>query len=197
MNNTLNSSRGGEENCLTLLYTGKAKRGKTKAIPADYLLATALKRLVDELHQRKISPEHVGDLVVGSIAAPIQMIRVAGLKAGLPVKIPVKKVDRLCSSGLQAVADVAASIRQGDCEIAIAAGVESMSTYTRVPVTKDPEAVKDPIMSGAYLPMVVSLFLVFLYRLFSLSLSLLLHIHIHHNTYTTTHTYGIYLGRYQ
>jgi len=95
----------------------------------------------------------VGDVVVGGIMATIGQLRSATLLAGFPVSVPVKKVDRLCSSGnrllysawcvcicpfvyermsgfagLQAVADVAMAIHGGLYDCAIAAGVESMST---------------------------------------------------------------------
>jgi 3-oxoadipyl-CoA thiolase len=51
----------------------------------------------------------------------------AGLLAGLPVEVPGTTVNRLCGSGLDAVALAARSIRAGDCALMIAGGVESMS----------------------------------------------------------------------
>jgi acetyl-CoA C-acetyltransferase len=53
--------------------------------------------------------------------------RMAGLLAGLPVEVPGTTVNRLCGSGLDAVALAARSIRAGDCALMIAGGVESMS----------------------------------------------------------------------
>ncbi|CAL2280294.1 unnamed protein product [Prunus armeniaca] len=44
-----------------------------------------------------------------------------------PDTVPIRTVNRQCSSGLQAVADVAASIKAGFYEIGVAAGLESMS----------------------------------------------------------------------
>lgn len=70
----------------------------------------------------------MGDIVVGGIAATIGHLRAAAFLAGFPASVPVKKVDRLCSSGLQAVADAALGISGGLYHCAIAAGVESMST---------------------------------------------------------------------
>jgi 3-oxoadipyl-CoA thiolase len=49
------------------------------------------------------------------------------LLAGLPVDVPASTVNRLCGSGLNAVANVAAAIKCGDAELTIAGGVESMS----------------------------------------------------------------------
>jgi len=51
----------------------------------------------------------------------------AALYAGIPDTVPLKTVNRQCSSGLQAVADVAAAIKAGLYDIGIAAGLESMT----------------------------------------------------------------------
>jgi acetyl-CoA acyltransferase 1 len=51
----------------------------------------------------------------------------AALYAGFPDTVPLKTVNRQCSSGLQAVADVAAAIKAGLYDIGIAAGLESMT----------------------------------------------------------------------
>ncbi|MBV8207808.1 MAG: 3-oxoadipyl-CoA thiolase [Acidobacteria bacterium] len=53
--------------------------------------------------------------------------RMAALLAGLPVSVPAFTANRLCASGLQAVASAAQAIAAGEIEIAIAGGVESMS----------------------------------------------------------------------
>ena len=53
--------------------------------------------------------------------------RMAGLLAGLPVDVPGVTLNRLCGSGLDAVAGAARMIRTGEAELVIAGGVESMS----------------------------------------------------------------------
>ena len=58
------------------------------------------------------------------------MARMAALLAGLPIEVPGQTVNRLCGSGLQAVASAAQAIRAGEGEVFIAGGVESM---TRAP----------------------------------------------------------------
>jgi 3-oxoadipyl-CoA thiolase len=58
--------------------------------------------------------------------------RMALLIAGLSYEIPAVTVNRLCGSGLEAVADAARMIATGEAEVAIAGGVESM---TRAPFT--------------------------------------------------------------
>jgi acetyl-CoA acetyltransferase family protein len=54
----------------------------------------------------------------------------AALLAGLPVGVPGQTVNRLCGSGLQAVASAAHAVRAGEGDLLIAGGVESM---TRAP----------------------------------------------------------------
>jgi 3-oxoadipyl-CoA thiolase len=53
--------------------------------------------------------------------------RMAVLLAGLPVEVPGTTVNRLCASGLDALAYAARSIVAGDADLVIAGGVESMS----------------------------------------------------------------------
>ncbi|KAJ1693943.1 hypothetical protein LUZ63_010641 [Rhynchospora breviuscula] len=107
----------------------KAKRGGFKDTLPEDLLAPVLKALIDKT---KINPSEVGDIVVGTVLAPgsqraIQC-RMAAFYAGFPDTVPLRTVNRQCSSGLQAVADVAAAIRSGYYKIGIAAGMESMTT---------------------------------------------------------------------
>jgi acetyl-CoA acyltransferase len=53
--------------------------------------------------------------------------RMAALLAGLPIDVPGVTVNRLCGSGLDALAIAARAIRTGEAQLAIAGGVESMS----------------------------------------------------------------------
>jgi acetyl-CoA acyltransferase len=53
--------------------------------------------------------------------------RMASLLAGLPVSVPGATVNRLCGSGLDAVAMAARAIRVGEADLVVAGGVESMS----------------------------------------------------------------------
>ncbi|CAN8265585.1 unnamed protein product [Cochlearia groenlandica] len=106
----------------------KAKRGGFKDTLPDDLLASVLKAVVE---RTSLDPSEVGDIVVGTVIAPgsqrAMECRVAAYFAGFPDTVPIRTVNRQCSSGLQAVADVAASIRAGYYDIGIGAGVESMS----------------------------------------------------------------------
>ncbi|KAF7057361.1 hypothetical protein CFC21_064658, partial [Triticum aestivum] len=106
----------------------KAKRGSFKDTLPEDLLVPVFKALVDKT---KLNPSEVGDIVVGTVLAPGSQraieCRMAALYAGFPDTVRLKTVNRQCSSGLQAVADVAAAIKAGMYDIGIAAGVESMT----------------------------------------------------------------------
>lgn len=106
----------------------KAKRGGFKDTHADDLLAPVLKAVVEKTN---VNPSEIGDIVVGTVLAPgsqrASECRMAAFYAGFPETVPIRTVNRQCSSGLQAVADVAASIRAGFYDIGIGAGLESMT----------------------------------------------------------------------
>ncbi|CAH0491116.1 unnamed protein product [Peronospora farinosa] len=105
----------------------KARRGGFKDTTPDVLLGHVLQAV---LHQAKVDPKLVGDIVVGNVLQPgagAGMARMAQLAAGIPHTVPLHVVNRQCSSGLQAVANVTAAIKAGYYDIGIAAGVECMS----------------------------------------------------------------------
>ena len=99
--------------------------------PVD-LLAHVLRSLVE---RNDIDPAMIDDVVGGCVSQAGQqsmnVTRHAVLAAGFPYTVPATTVDRQCGSSQQAAAFAAASIRSGDCDMAIACGVESMS---RVPM---------------------------------------------------------------
>ncbi|EMS48058.1 3-ketoacyl-CoA thiolase 2, peroxisomal [Triticum urartu] len=106
----------------------KAKRGGFKDTYPEDLLTPVLKAVLDKTG---INPAQIGDVVVGTVLGPGSQraieCRTASLLAGIPETVPVRTVNRQCSSGLQAVADVAAAIKAGFYDIGIGAGLESMS----------------------------------------------------------------------
>ncbi|KAI4346129.1 hypothetical protein L6164_013207 [Bauhinia variegata] len=107
----------------------KSKRGGFKDTYADDLLTPVLKAVIEKTN---LNPNEVGDIVVGTVLAPgsqrASECRMAAFYAGFPETVPVRTVNRQCSSGLQAVADVAAAIRAGFYDIGIGAGLESMTS---------------------------------------------------------------------
>jgi acetyl-CoA C-acetyltransferase len=98
----------------------------------DDLAAHVLRSLV-ERHQ-SVDWATLDDVVLGCANQAGEdnrnVARMAVLLAGLPVEVPGSTVNRLCASGLDAVATAARSIRAGDADLMIAGGVESM---TRAP----------------------------------------------------------------
>ncbi|XP_047311561.1 3-ketoacyl CoA thiolase 1, peroxisomal-like [Impatiens glandulifera] len=106
----------------------KAKRGGFKDTPADDLLAAVLKAVIEKTN---LNPNEVDDIIVGSVLPPGSQraieCRMASFYAGFPETVPIRTVNRQCSSGLQAVADVAAFIKAGFYDIGIGAGLETMT----------------------------------------------------------------------
>ncbi|CAN0897856.1 3-ketoacyl CoA thiolase 1, peroxisomal [Linum grandiflorum] len=106
----------------------RSRRGGFKDTLPDDLLAPVLKAVVEKTN---VNPSEVGDIVVGTVLAPGSQrateCRMAAFYAGFPETVPVRTVNRQCSSGLQAVADVAASIKAGFYDIGIGAGLECMT----------------------------------------------------------------------
>jgi acetyl-CoA acetyltransferase family protein len=84
--------------------------------------------------ERMPYPVRIDDVILGCTNQAGEdnrnVARMALLLAGLPVEIPGQTVNRLCGSGLQAVASAAQAIKAGEGDAFIAGGVESM---TRAP----------------------------------------------------------------
>ena len=104
--------------------------GIFKSLAAVDLGVAALKGL---LERTGIPPEAVQDVILGhcypSAEAPA-IGRVVALDSGLPVTVPGMQVDRRCGSGLQAVIQACLQVGNGDHDLVIAGGCESMSNVT-------------------------------------------------------------------
>ncbi len=78
-----------------------------------------------------VNPELIDDVVYGCANQAGEdnrnVARMSALLAGLPASVPAVTVNRLCGSGMNAIANVADSIKAGGVQMAIAGGVESMS----------------------------------------------------------------------
>lgn len=77
-----------------------------------------------------IKSEEVDEVVMGCVGQAAEnafMARVSSIKAGIPYEATALTVNRLCSSGLQAIYTAATEIDNGLCNIAVAGGGESMS----------------------------------------------------------------------
>ncbi len=101
-------------------------------VRADDLAATALRALI--ARSPKMDWTAVDDVILGCANQAGEdnrnVARMSVLLAGMQETVPGVTVNRLCGSGLDAVAIAARAIRAGDAEVLIAGGVESM---TRAP----------------------------------------------------------------
>lgn len=107
----------------------RARKGGFKDSFSEEILAGVFKGI---LEQTKIDPTLVNDICVGGVLPPsggATNARVAALAAGFPESSSVTTCNRFCSSGLQAVVQIANSIQTGLIEIGIGAGVESMTRH--------------------------------------------------------------------
>ena len=112
--------------------------GALASVRPDDLAATVLEAVVA---RSGIDAAIVDDVILGCANQAGEdnrnVARMALLLAGFPVEVAGQTVNRLCGSGLQAVASAAQAIAVGDADVIIAGGVESMS---RAPlVTLKPE----------------------------------------------------------
>ena len=103
--------------------------GVLSAVRADDLAAIPIIALLER--NERFDPVQVEDLALGCANQAGEdnrnVARMAVLLAGLPVTVPGVTVNRLCGSGMNAVGNIADSIRTGAIELGIAGGVESMS----------------------------------------------------------------------
>ncbi|CAG8534498.1 4268_t:CDS:2 [Ambispora gerdemannii] len=105
----------------------RAKKGGFKDTLPEEILAAAFKGL---LERSKIDPKLIEDVAVGNVlpaGGGATVARAAALYVGIPNTSALNTVNRQCSSGLQAVVQIAHEIALDQIEIGIGAGVESMT----------------------------------------------------------------------
>lgn len=105
----------------------RAKKGPQKDTGTEAMLKPVLEEVAK---QAGIDKALVEDICIGNVlqsGAGSTNARMAGFLAGYPETTCVQGINRLCSSGLQAVATIANAIASGEISMGIAGGVESMS----------------------------------------------------------------------
>ena len=106
--------------------------GALSAVRADDMAAHVIRCAVERLPS--LDPSRIDDVILGCANQAGEdnrnVARMAALLAGLPVSVPGETVNRLCASGLSAVASAARGIMTGEGDVYVAGGVESM---TRAP----------------------------------------------------------------
>eukprot|EP00569_Conticribra_weissflogii_P014916 CAMPEP_0171398566 /NCGR_PEP_ID=MMETSP0880-20121228/6030_1 /TAXON_ID=67004 /ORGANISM="Thalassiosira weissflogii, Strain CCMP1336" /LENGTH=414 /DNA_ID=CAMNT_0011912593 /DNA_START=26 /DNA_END=1267 /DNA_ORIENTATION=- len=144
----------------------RARKGGLAKVPPSTLLSAALRGVLLKDPQTRhdqdatdpassaylIPPSDVQDICVGNVLSPptsAVSFRMAALSADIPHTTSLSTTNRQCSSGLQAIANIAHAIQSGSISIGIGAGVESMSSdpmhelYDKFPPQVDWEVVQN------------------------------------------------------
>ena len=106
--------------------------GTLSKTPASELGAIVIQEL---LRRSGLQGEQINEVILGQVLTAgvgQNPARQAVIKAGLPVTVPALTINKVCGSGLKAVMLAAQAIRDGDSEIVIAGGQESMSLAPHV-----------------------------------------------------------------
>ncbi len=106
--------------------------GALAATPAAELGAAVIQEL---LKRAKLNGEQIGEVILGQVLTAgvgQNPARQSVIKSGLPKAVPAMTINKVCGSGLKAVMLGAQAIRDGDSEIVIAGGQESMSMSPHV-----------------------------------------------------------------
>jgi acetyl-CoA C-acetyltransferase len=104
-----------------------AFNGALGTVPAHELGKVAIKAAID---RAGVEPARVSEVIMGQILTAGQGMnpaRQASLGAGIPIEVPAWGVNQVCGSGLRAVALGYQAIANGDSDIAVVGGQESMS----------------------------------------------------------------------
>jgi len=115
--------------CAVRTAIAKANKGGFKDTPCEDMLAPLFQAVVA---RTKVDPKAIGDIQIGNVSQPgagAASSRMSQFLGGLPYDVPSSAINRQCSSGLQAVANIASSIKAGVIDVGLAGGVESMSLY--------------------------------------------------------------------
>jgi acetyl-CoA C-acetyltransferase len=118
--------------------------GSLAKVPASQLGATVISEV---LKRAKLSADQVNEVIMGQVlqaGAGQNPARQSSIKGGLPNTVPAMTINKLCGSGLKAVALAAQAIRDGDSEIVIAGGQENMSMAPHIlPGSRDGQRMGD------------------------------------------------------
>ncbi|KXH54091.1 acetyl-CoA acetyltransferase [Colletotrichum salicis] len=104
----------------------KAKKGGFKDTTLEYMVYALLK----EVRERSnLDPALVEDICMGNVSdgKAAYKLRAAALAAGFPNTAGASSINRFCSSGLKATADIANAISAGSIEVGIGMGAEQMT----------------------------------------------------------------------
>ena len=104
-------------------------KGSLAAVRTDDLIASVIKNLIAK--NPELPLDRIDDVIIGCANQAGEdnrnIARMALLLAGLPQSVPGETVNRLCASGMSAVAQAMRAIKSGEGYLFIAGGVEGMS----------------------------------------------------------------------
>ena len=104
-------------------------KGSLAAVRTDDLIASVIKNLIAK--NPELPLDKIDDVIIGCANQAGEdnrnIARMALLLAGLPESVPGETVNRLCASGMSAVAQAMRAIKSGEGDLFIAGGVEGMS----------------------------------------------------------------------
>lgn len=87
--------------------------------------------IAEAIKRAGIAPDDIGHVVLGQVIQSeprdAHVSRISAIAAGIPDRTPALTLNRLCGSSVQAIISVAQMIMLGECDFAVAGGVESMS----------------------------------------------------------------------
>jgi acetyl-CoA acyltransferase len=108
---------------------GRAPKGALSTTRPDDLAATAISNALERIPA--LDKGEVEDVILGCAQQEGEqgwnMARMTALRAQLPIDVPGMTVNRLCASGLEAIAQADMRIRSGVQRVVVAGGAESMS----------------------------------------------------------------------
>ena len=84
----------------------------------------------EALKRANVEKEDVDEVIMGNVLSAgegMHPVRQATVEAGLPVSVPSMMINKMCGSGLKAVALAAQSVMLGEADVVVAGGMESMS----------------------------------------------------------------------
>jgi acetyl-CoA C-acetyltransferase len=118
--------------------------GALAKTPAPELGATVIRAL---LERARLQPDQVSEVILGQVlqaGSGQNPARQSVIKAGLSQATPAMTINKVCGSGLKAVMLATQAIRDGDADIVIAGGQESMSLAPHVlPNSRDGQRMGD------------------------------------------------------
>ena len=131
-----------------------AKKGELATVRPDDLAAQVVRGLVD---RTKIDANEIEDLLLGC-AFPegeqgLNVARLIGLLAGLPISVAGVTINRFCGSSMQSVHTAAGAIMMGAGDAFVCAGVESMTRVPMMGFNPMPNPKLAELSPGAYMPM--------------------------------------------